>query len=149
MTFVTCDVCDYSESVEEHPCRFDAGCSCWHGTPCKAVRELRLGVTYEIVTYESAKDGDAEERGWEKDYEVMSLRDLMHEVCSYGPYDNVQRSFNGLTFYAAQGNVDLRTGDVTRYDVHVRASSRNCARILQLFARTSEGRNTCGVDRCL
>lgn len=31
----TCEVCGKSAPARKHPCRFEKGCRCWYGEPCK------------------------------------------------------------------------------------------------------------------
>lgn len=30
----TCEVCNKTAPTDEHPCRFEHGCTCWYGLDC-------------------------------------------------------------------------------------------------------------------
>ena len=76
---------------------------------------FRYSITYEVVTEESAAEGDAEERGYEvEDVQVDTLQDLAHEVDSYGWIEDSGRWFD------TEPQQDMHSGSYTRYSLHVK-----------------------------
>jgi hypothetical protein len=71
---------------------------------------MKFNVTYEIVTPESAENGDFEETGFElKD---ATLREAVGIVGRRSCEDS------GRWFTQADGSTDYRTGANTRYSLH-------------------------------
>lgn len=91
-----------------------------------------VGVTYDVVTPESAEHGDFADSGWTVEKEPHTLRDALSVLRRYGPYDSVSDTYNGVSMYESDADVDFRTGAATRYCVHIEGSSRNIARLLKL-----------------
>jgi hypothetical protein len=40
----TCEVCERTAKTATHPCRFEKGCTCWRGKPCKGKGTVRASV---------------------------------------------------------------------------------------------------------
>lgn len=90
-----------------------------------------VGVTYDIVTPESAEDGDVAEAGWEREQEPETFRDALDTLRRYGPFDHIQHNGSHISAYGyAEDN--YRTGESTSYCVHIYASERNLDRLLKL-----------------
>lgn len=98
--------------------------------------KIGFAVTYEVITHESAEDGDVEESGFEM--ENGSLRDAWQIVrwgCNGGVEANEwpMQSPSWVTFYGAEH--DFATGDVKNLSVHfpksiTPSSARRVARFL-------------------
>lgn len=111
--------------------------------------QLSWNVTYEIVTYESAEHGDAEERGFVGEHGIKwpieecrehgqhlrtgTLSDLIHDCENFGVTFNKDTDW----LYCVDGRTDYRTGAVTTYAVHLETETakRNAARIGRLIER--------------
>ena len=98
---------------------------------------FEVGVTYEVVTPESAEHGEAEDRGWELEPEPMTLREALAEIDKHGPYDTIQDTHNGVIFYGADPDRNYRDGSETLRDVVVKASARNLNRLYAAFYQHS------------
>ena len=95
-----------------------------------------FSVTYEIITHESAENGEAEETGFE--LESGTLRDCWQIVrwgCNGGIEANEwpMQSPQWVSFNEAE--IDYATGDVKNYSVHfprniTPSSARRVARLL-------------------
>lgn len=86
----------------------------------------RFNVTYEIITPESATDGDAAERGFEA--EGVSLREAIK--IAGGTFEN-----GGRAFYTVDPERDYNDGSEKYYAIHppdsvTRASYNRIARLL-------------------
>jgi hypothetical protein len=100
-------------------------------------KPFMVGKTYEIVTPESAEEGDAEERGWVFDAKPMTLRETLREIEKQGGEPDsspVPRKGTQLTIYQTDGNVNYRTGAETRTAIHVRAPQNALLRLKQILA---------------
>ena len=92
-------------------------------------RYLTVSVTYDIVTPESAENGDAEERGFKVEREPWLFRDVVrwirqHSVepsCYPCRADNVLRG--GVWLGETEGGIDYRTGAVTYLQLHLSEGS--------------------------
>ena len=87
-----------------------------------------VSKTFDLVTPESAEDGEAAESGFVFEDYRMTLREVLRELQDMGG-GNLQRTYNGLTLYAYDAETDYRTGDSTTYALHVVASPRNINRL--------------------
>lgn len=93
---------------------------------------ITFSVTYDIVTPESARDGDTAEHGWFwpdplighwpiefSDIDAPPLKPsewTLHELVSRfgrGGFED-----GGRSFYSADSETDYRSGDETRYAIH-------------------------------
>ena len=80
-------------------------------------------MTYEVVTPESAAEGDAEERGWEVDRSenFSSLQALLRDVEDKGPWLEWSSSHpTGNDWIISQGDEDFRTGAETSYHLFIK-----------------------------
>ena len=90
-----------------------------------------FAVTYEIVTPESAADGDVEEHGYV--VESCDLAEAMEEVGGVC-YD----SADGRWFANVEYNVDYQTGAYESRSLHMpdNATPASCARVARLLLPT-------------
>lgn len=93
-----------------------------------------VSKTYDVVTHESAEDGEAAESGFVFEDSRMTLRETLREIDGVGG-GHWQETHNGLTLYVYDADVDYRTGDSTTYALHVAASPRNIARLTRFIQR--------------
>lgn len=96
-----------------------------------------VSKTYDIVTPESAQDGDVAESGFEFENEPMSLREVIEEVDGIGA--DVGGS-DGFSFYGVDAQEDYRTGESTTYAVHVKANAHNMKRLWDALHMTESSR---------
>lgn len=104
-----------------------------------------VSMTYEVVTPESAEHGDVEDRGYDYQDKRMSLSDVVREVESHGPYDEIQEMDDRrgalLRLYESDGSTDYRTGAETRHQLHIRGSERAIRRLAQVLDSRGVGRD--------
>lgn len=95
-------------------------------------------VTYDVVTEESAKDGDYAELGfysrggWKHDDPSdWTLHDLVSEFGRGGFQDG------GRSFYSSDSEPNYRTGDQTSYGIHPpeRITPASYARLKRIFCQ--------------
>ena len=82
-----------------------------------------VSITYDVTTPESAEQGDFAETGFEREPAPMTLRETVQALDNYGGI-YVQTHPHGLASYAEDGVENYRTGENTRYAVHVKGSTR-------------------------
>lgn len=80
---------------------------------------LGFSVTYEIITHESAEEGDAQERGFV--IENVSLREALGHVqgvmtASMHPFD---ASYAHVWFSTVDPDIDYRTGEYEYRSLHL------------------------------
>jgi len=90
-----------------------------------------VSKTYDVVTHESAEDGEAAESGFEFEDTRMTLREALREIQDLGGI--VQQQGGKLTVYTPDAEVDFRTGDSKFYALHVVAAPRNIARLARFI----------------
>lgn len=104
-----------------------------------------VSMTYEIITPESAEHGDVEDQGYDYQDKRMSLSDVVREVESHGPYDEIQEMSDSrgalLRLYESEGSINYRTGAETRHALHIRGSERAIRRLAQVLASRDVGRD--------
>lgn len=78
-----------------------------------------VNKTYEIITPESAEEGDAAERGYDLEDEAMDLRELMNELerCSELSDSHV----HARTWATCYGSPDMHTGEYRNESIHISA----------------------------
>lgn len=109
---------------------------------------MLFSVTYEIVTPESAEDGDAAERGFEM--QDVSLREAWEFLRWQGGHCEASDSHiltaRWLTLYGEQ---DYRTGSYTNYSLHLPEglSQNTRLRIARLFRCHGTSGNIYGRTR--
>lgn len=90
------------------------------------VRKIR--TSYEVVTYESAEEGDAEERGWEDEEGVVMEPDEFDQEEGITAVDKAVEFLSGKgvieassypwapgDWFISEDEVDYKTGDRTQY----------------------------------
>lgn len=88
-----------------------------------------VSKTYEIVTPESAEEGDVEERGFEFENTKMTLAEVLYEVKDLGSHVVQRDGSTRISLYGQGESVDYRTGDTTTYALHIRGPSRAISRL--------------------
>lgn len=106
-------------------------------------KPFMVGKTYEIVTLESAEQGDIEESGWAFDTEPMTLRETIREVERLGSFEAdsspVPRRGTRITLYELDGTINYRTGAETRHALHIKAPQNAMSRLKQILADNVRG----------
>lgn len=92
-----------------------------------------VSKTYDLVTYESAEDGEAAESGFVFEGYRMTLRETLREIDDLGCF-HLQRDADGLTLYRQDAEVDFRSGDSTTYALHVRGHRSNITRLARFIS---------------
>lgn len=112
----------------------------------------KFRVTYDIVTPESAEQGDVAERGfcspggWKHDdVAELSLREAL-SAAGFRSTSRYGAGFEdgGSSFYTVDPDLDYRTGEDTQYAIHpppgiTQASYRRVSRILCGPTRKNQG----------
>jgi hypothetical protein len=80
------------------------------------IMPILISKTYEIITKESARNGDAQECGFEYEDQPFSFRDLLNEVRKFEEYTG-----DWLTQYGSQNYHD---GSYTNYSLHFSRSNK-------------------------
>ena len=88
-----------------------------------------VSKTYEIVTPESAEEGDAEERGFEFENTKMTLAEVLSEVRDLGSHHVQSNRSTQISLYGQGEYVDYSTGDTKTYALHIRGPSRAISRL--------------------
>lgn len=96
-------------------------------------RDRRILVTYEIITPESAEEGDAAERGWvddegssmepdEYDLEegITAVDNAVKFLCHDGATEASSYPFSVGTWYTTEGDPDYRTGETEYHSYHLK-----------------------------
>jgi hypothetical protein len=83
-----------------------------------------LAISYDIVTHESAENGDTREEGWEQEPTPASMRDCLQAVQNMGGID----WHDGDSFYPCDASIDYHTGEYRREYVHVRPMTDSAAK---------------------
>ena len=91
-----------------------------------------VSKTYDVVTHESAEDGEAAESGFVFEDSRMTLRETLREIDNLGGY-HLQRDADGLTLYRQDAEIDYRSGDSTTYALHVRGHRSNIDRLARFI----------------
>jgi hypothetical protein len=88
--------------------------------PVKEPRKFKIVQTYDIVTPESAKEGDFEECGWEDEEGIEFTNDEegIEEAANYLEYEGV---ILYSSWFSSEPTTDYRTGEerTDHYHVHV------------------------------
>jgi hypothetical protein len=102
----------------------------------------RFSVTYDVVTEDSARDGDVAESGfaspggWKHDdRSLLTLREAIAATGRYYSRHGCGFEDGGCAFYTSDSDTNYRTGEDTSYAIHpprtITASSyRRVSRIL-------------------
>jgi hypothetical protein len=81
----------------------------------------RIGVTYDIVTPESAEDGDVAERGWiNEGIPIDGVREAIRMLKYDGPFEPSSSAFHkGVWYTESEGDTDYHTGAVETKSYHL------------------------------
>jgi len=101
---------------------------------------FRVSVTYDIVTPESAANGDFSESGFETaPFYTRSVSEILNLIREHYAYENFQPGQNRQSIYADSFTSDYRTGTETSYAVHVEGPEKLMRvlnkRLEKLFSR--------------
>jgi hypothetical protein len=77
---------------------------------------LLISKTYEIITHESAEHGEAEESGFEYEFEPFTFRDLIREL-RYFPLAS-SSEIGPHTWVSSEPEQDYRTGEYRTEHLH-------------------------------
>lgn len=95
---------------------------------------IEVSKTYEVVTEESAKEGDAAERGYCFSPMFLRLKDTLEEVSSLGSFDLSDHSDIGhIDLYGHQEEINYQTGEHTTYSLRIKGKPRVIGRIIKLI----------------
>lgn len=84
--------------------------------------KIRYDVTYEIITPESAEEGDVAERGYEhKGLTADSVTDMVRTLRNDGATEASSSHWHKGLWYTAYGEMDYRDGSTTNRSFHIRA----------------------------
>jgi hypothetical protein len=99
--------------------------------------KFEVGKTYDVVTPESAEEGDVEESGWVFEPVMMSLRDTVREIENLGAFEPdswpMRMTGTRISLYQVDGDVDYGTGAETREALHIRGSASAMKRLLPII----------------
>lgn len=90
----------------------------------KTAAKPRIRISYEVITEESARNGDVAERGWEdEEGEAISLDDGVDEAIAFledaGAVHPSSSAFHPGVWYSTEGEQDYNTGETTIYSYHL------------------------------
>lgn len=98
---------------------------------------LLLSKTFEIITEESAENGDAEERGFVFENEPHSFRETV-ELLRGGETSDSPCDGNARVWVTHYGEMDYRTGDTENESIHFsRLNSPHKARYWKLALKAA------------
>jgi len=81
----------------------------------------KVSKTYDVVTPESAEQGDFSESGFVYEEKSVDLTELLEEIKELGYYENYHPKQKHQSLYG-EPDTDLYTGADTTYALHVRGS---------------------------
>lgn len=79
---------------------------------------ILISKTYEIVTHESAQDGESAENGFEFENVEYSFRELVEEMRNYSEPSQMPNDGNTHVWLTSEAEQDYQTGDYTSYSLH-------------------------------
>lgn len=80
----------------------------------------RIRTSYEVITEESAAEGDAAERGWvDEDGEVLGVNAAIEWLRSKGPLEPSSSGFHKGIWYSGPSEQDMYTGDYRQEAYHL------------------------------
>lgn len=88
---------------------------------------LRIRVSYELITPESAEEGDVAERGWdnEEGQPMENVREAVEWLTEHGPLEPSSSTFHHAIWYTHYGDRDYRTGNVRNLSFHVTGATQS------------------------
>lgn len=97
-----------------------------------------VNKTYEVFTHESVALGDAEDRGFEFQDNLMTVRELVEYIQNNGFVEascsNWQAQTGGYKTWlnTVDPEINYKTGANTYYGLHIDTTPRNITRIFKL-----------------
>ena len=83
-------------------------------------KEFSFGITYDVVSPESAEAGDFEDSGWHSEYRNEALSEILKEANSMGIYEpSSSRITPHIWWSSVDPERDYRSGEETFYSLHV------------------------------
>lgn len=79
---------------------------------------ILISKTYEIVTPESAENGEAEERGFEFEDVAYTFKELVDEMRNYIHPSSMPMSGNTREWLSTEAEQDYQDGSYTTYSLH-------------------------------
>ena len=88
-------------------------------------KKYQYGITFQLVTPESAEEGDYEEQGWEREYEEAELQDILKDAVNrYGIHEPSSSDVTSHTWWSSvmpDENKDYwEKGHEKYYSLHVK-----------------------------
>ena len=96
--------------------------------------KFKVSKTYDIVTEESASQGDTAESGFVFESRLMGLRQVLEEINSLGYYNNFQPKDLSQSLYGVYAETDMYSGDETTEALHIDGSPRAMVRLNKILA---------------
>lgn len=119
-----------------------------------------VDVTFDLVTPESAADGDVEDRGYEVEDSRENMRGVLRLMSRYGPWEDGEVSDGEVSgdrrvrenalvrFYGSDSEtVNWRTGAEKSYAIHIRGTERAIDRLIDVLEANDYDVN--GRVRCM
>lgn len=79
---------------------------------------ILISKTYEVITEESAEQGEAEERGFEFEDVEYSFRELVELMRECGEASSKPSSGSIYEWLTCYGDMDMHDGSYTNYSLH-------------------------------
>jgi hypothetical protein len=95
---------------------------------------FNFSISFDVVTAESAEDGEAAESGWLVEDDTTTLREALSDIEYRGGVCSLTCYPGSLTVYHYPEQ-DSRTGDETSEASHFRGDVRVIARLARIVAR--------------
>jgi len=95
---------------------------------------LTRSVSFDVVTEESAEQGDFAEAGWVLEDEAVTFREALAEIEGRGCPVSLSVRADMLTIYH-EADCDYRTGDYTSEATHIQGDPRAIARLARALSR--------------
>lgn len=129
--------------IKKKKVRFDLGGS------VEGNKKYKYGITYQLVTPESAENGDFEDTGWEREYAVEELQDILQDAVNrYGIYEPSGSPVHGGVWWSSVSpDTDrdyFEKGHEKYYSLHITnvdGSELTDEEALFVTAKLKEGRN--------
>jgi hypothetical protein len=87
-----------------------------------------IRTTYEIITEESARDGEVAERGWKDEVGYsLTVEEAIRKLCGCEPSSS---EFHTGIWYTSYGDMDLYTGDYENESYHLKCFSEQDERAI-------------------
>ncbi len=86
---------------------------------------IYISKTFDVVTPESAEQGEFAETGTDIDRMGLTFKELVRELREYSEASTYQcteadaRTYSNCPWVTSEGDTNYRTGEVTRYSLHL------------------------------